>query len=234
MSQEKKLSSVSFFCPAYKEEENLRVLIPRIHQFLSDITDVFEIIIVEDGSPDRTGEIADALSAEYKGVRVIHHLKNQGYGATVRDGFLNSRYDYVMYTDGDNQYDVFEYAGAIPLLEHADVVSGYVRQKAVSTGRKIQSLVWNGLLRAFFLLSIRDINCSVKIYKRKVLDAIEIKSTSAFIDAEMLIRAKRAGFKIVQMPVTHFERTEGLATGSKPSLIWETFKDLLKFRFGLL
>ena len=104
----------------------------------------------------------------------------------------------------------------------------------MSRGRKIQSVVFNTFIGALFFVHIRDINCSMKIYKRKVLDAIQIKSTSAFIDAEMLIRARQAGFTIVQFPVTHFHRTEGLASGSKPTVIVDTFKDMLKFRLGLL
>lgn len=230
----RKLSSVSFFCPAYNEEKNLPKLIPAVHAFLSSITDIFEILIIEDGSPDLTLEVAQSLSKTYPEIRIIRHEKNKGYGATVRDGFLNAKYDYVTYTDADNQYDIKELRDAIPLLENVDIVSGYVREKAVSPARKLQSIVFNTLLNVLFLVRIRDINCSMKIYKRKVLDTISIKSTTAFIDAEMLIRAKRAGFSIAQFPVTHFHRTEGLASGSKPSVILSTLEDMLKFRLGLL
>ena len=229
-----KLSSVSFFCPAYHDEKNLPVLIPRVHELLSEIAEKFEIIIVEDGGPDRTAEVADSLAVQYKEVRVIHHLRNLGYGITIRDGFLNSRYDYVMYTDGDNQYDIREYKKALPLLEKVDIVSGYVQEKAVDSRRKIQSIIFNSLIFALFHFRLRDINCSMKIYKRACLDAISIKSTSAFIDAEMLIRARRQGFSIAQFPVTHFKRQEGLASGSKMSVILPTIADMLKFRFGLL
>ena len=112
-----KLSSVSFFCPAYHDEKNLPVLIPRVHAFLSEIANEFEILIIEDGSPDKTGEVADGFAVQYKEVRVIHHPKNLGYGATIRDGFLHSHFEYVMYTDGDNQYDVREFAAALLLLQ---------------------------------------------------------------------------------------------------------------------
>lgn len=229
-----RFSSVSFFCPAYKEPRNLRELIPQVHEFLSGITSLFEILIIEDGSPDETPKIADALAREFTGVRVIHHSENLGYGIALRDGFLHSRYDYVMYVDSDNQYKIEDLKVAIPLLESADVVSCYVRKKALSPERKLQSWVFNTLVRVLFAIPLKDVNCSMKIYKRKVLDAITIKSTSAFIDAEMLIRARRAGFKIAQFPITHYARTSGLATGSKPSVIISTFLDMLKFRFGIL
>ena len=229
-----KLSSVSFFCPAYNDEKNLPVLVSNVSKFLKEITDIFEVIIVEDGSPDKTGKVADALAKEFPNVRVIHHVKNMGYGAVLRDGYLAAKYDYVMYTDGDNQYDVREFLPYLSLLETSDVLSGYVTKKAVSFRRKVQSEVWNWLVRILFFIWIRDIDCAMKIYKRKVLDNISIKSSSCFIDAEMIIKAKKAGFKIAQFPVTHFQRTEGLASGSRMSVIVSTIVEMLKYRFGLL
>ncbi|MBU6142085.1 glycosyltransferase family 2 protein [Patescibacteria group bacterium] len=229
-----KLKSVSFFCPAYHDEQNLPTLIPRVAEFLKEITDTFEIIIVEDGSPDRTGTVADELAKTVPHVRVIHHPKNLGYGATLHDGFKAARYDYVMYTDGDNQYDIREFKPALPLLNDHDILSGYVTEKAVTNGRKVQSAIYNFFIRALFGLRLRDVNCSMKIYKRKVIDPMQIKSASAFIDAEMLIRASRAGFSIAQFPVTHFHRSSGVASGSKWNVIVDTFVDMIKFRMNIL
>lgn len=230
----KKLSSISFFCPAYNDEKNLPVLIPYVSRFLSEITDTFEIIIVHDGGADKTGEVADALTLEFPHVRVIHHPKNLGYGATLRDGFLVSKYDYVIYTDGDNQYDVREFLPYLHLLETADVMSGHAREKAVSFRRKVQSFVYNALIFLLFFVRFRDVDCAMKIYKRKVIDAITIKSTSCFIDAEMIIKSKKAGFLVSQFPVTHFPRTEGVASGSKMSVIFPTVKEMFQYRFGVL
>jgi glycosyltransferase involved in cell wall biosynthesis len=231
---EHKLSSVSFFCPAYHDENNLPILVAKVHAFLSKIALQFEIIIVEDGSPDKTGEVADSLAKTFSNVRVIHHEKNKGYGTTLRDGYRGAQYDYVMYTDGDNQYDIEEFEPYLFLLDTCDVISGFVKEKAVSPRRKFQSFVYNTLIMILFFVRIQDVDCSMKIFKKKVLDIIDIQSTSAFIDAEMLIRTKRAGFKVGQFPVTHFERSSGLASGSKMSVIVPTIRDMLKFRFGLL
>lgn len=228
------LSSVSFFCPAYHDEKNLPILIPQVNAFLKEITNTYEILIVQDGSPDKTGEVADSLAKEYANVRVIHHATNMGYGATLRDGFEAAKYDYVMYTDGDNQYDVREFLSYLHLLDTSDVLSGYVRGKAISFRRKVQSEVWNWLIRVLFFVWCRDINCAMKIYKRRVLENISIESSSCFIDAEMIIKAKKAGFKVAQFPVTHFPRTEGLASGSKMSVIVPTIVEMLKYRFGAL
>ena len=224
---------ISFFCPAHNDEENLPKLIPVVHDFLSRISKKFEIIIVEDGSPDKTGEVAETLARQYQNIRVIHHLKNLGYGATLKDGFRNVRYAYVMYTDGDNQYDVREFEPYLNLLSQADVLSGYVTKKAVTSRRKVQSWVYNTLIKILFFVNLRDVNCAMKIYSRQVLNAIEIKSASAFIDAEMLIKAKRLGFVLAQFPVTHYKRSHGLASGSRFSVIVGTVKDMLKFRFRL-
>ncbi len=229
-----KLSSVSFFCPAYNDEKNLPVLIPYVSKFLSEITDKFEIIIVHDGSPDKTGVVADGLAREFPNVRVIHHQKNFGYGAALRDGFLAAKYDYVMYTDGDNQYDVREFLPYLHLLEKADVLSGYVREKATSFYRKFQSFIYNSVVKVLFFVCCRDISCAMKIYKRKVLDSISIKSTSCFIDAEMIIKAKKKGFKVAQFLVTHLPRTQGLASGARPNVILATVRDMIKYKFGLL
>ena len=228
-----KLSEVSFFCPAYNDQDNLPVLIPKVYQFLSETSDKFEIIIVEDGSPDKTGQAADELARKYPNIRVIHHPRNMGYGAALKDGFINSKYDYVMYTDGDFQYDVTEFRPYLHLLESHDVLSGYAPKKVITLRRKIQSQVYNWLIAVLFFVWIKDIDCAMKIYKRKVLDSMEIKSTSAFIDAEMLIKATKNGFKIVQFPVTQYTRKSGPEGGSKWLVIWTTVKDMIKFRVGL-
>lgn len=229
MAESTKLQSVSFFCPAHNEEDNLPLLIPRAHDFFSQIADKFEILIIENGSTDKTPRIADQLASKYPSVRVLHYSKGLGYGGALKEGFRHSKFEYVCYTDADNQYDVREFSAGLALLNNADVVSGYVRKKAVSPGRRIQSWIWNILVRALFFVSIRDINCSMKVFKRSVLDSMSIESASAFIDAEMLINAKRKGFRIMQFPVTHFERTSGTAIGSSRSVIWATVRDAFRF-----
>ena len=175
-----KINEISFFCPAYNDQDNLPVLIPNVHKFLSEISEKFEIIIVEDGSPDKTGEAADNLARQYGNIRVIHHPKNMGYGAALRDGFKAAKYEYVMYTDGDNQYDVMEFRPYLHLLGSADVLSGYASKKVISFRRKVQSEVYNWLIAVLFFVWIKDIDCAMKIYRRKVLSSMDIKSTSAF------------------------------------------------------
>ena len=229
-----KLSSVSFFCPAYHDEENLPRLIPAVVEFLRGVTDMFEIIIVEDGSPDKTGKVAEDLSRQFPNIRVILHSKNLGYGVALYDGFTAARYDYVMYTDGDMQYDVAEFLPYLSLLETHDIISGYAIAKNVSLRRRVQSFTYNLLLLLLFGTWYRDANCSMKIYKRYVLDAMKIQSKSAFIDGEMLIKATHAGFRIAWFPVHHLPRLSGVASGSNFFVVADTIRDMVLFRLGFL
>lgn len=236
MSENFKLSSVSFFCPAYNDAGNLPDLVPTVVEFLQKHAEKFEIVIIDDGAKDGTGMVADQMSQKFPNVRVVHHEKNKGYSETLKEGFEGGKYDYVMYTDGDNQYNVFDFEPYLYLLKTNDVLSGYAIKKAVSIGRKFQSWFHNALISVLFLTRFRDVNCSMKIFKKKVLDVIEIKSTSqgAFIDAELILKAKKMGFKVAQFPVVHYERKSGVASGSKPSLILNTIKDMLLLRLNLL
>jgi glycosyltransferase involved in cell wall biosynthesis len=231
-----KLSSVSFFCPAYNDEGNLPDLIPNVFKFLSENSEKFEIIIIDDGGPDKTGEVADELAQRFPNTRVIHHSQNKGYTATLKEGFETGKYDFVCYTDGDNQYDINDLGPYLYLLQNNDVIAGYATKKAVSNFRKFQSWVHNTLINILFLTHFRDINAALKIFKKPVLDKIKINSSpyGAFIDAELILKAHKLGFKIAQFPVIHYERKSGVASGSKPKVILNTIKDMVKLRLNLL
>lgn len=231
-----KLNSVSFFCPAYNDAGNLPDLIPAVVLFLQRNANKFQITIIDDGAKDGTDQVADEMVRSYPNVKAIHHKKNKGYNATLKEGFESGIYDYVMYTDGDNQYNVMEFEPSLHLLKTNDVIAGYAIKKAASPFRKFQSWVFNIIVNILFLSNFKDINCAMKIFKRPVLEKIKINCNSrgAFIDAELILKAKKLGFKIRQFPVTHYERKSGVASGSKPGVIWNTIKDMIKLRLNLL
>lgn len=231
-----KLSSVSFFCPAYNDEGNLPELIPNVYKFLSENSDVFEIIIIDDGAKDRTGVVADELAQKFPNTRVVHHKKNMGYTATLKEGFGMGKYEYVMYTDGDNQYDIFDLKPYLDLLEDNDAIAGYAIKKAVSKYRLFQSWLHNFLIRVLFGVKFNDINCSMKVFRKSDLSKISINSSpfGAFIDAELILKLIKNGKKIAQFPVVHYERRSGIASGTKPTLIFYTIIDMLKLRLNLL
>jgi glycosyltransferase involved in cell wall biosynthesis len=201
--------SISFFFPACNEEATVETLTRRAIDLLPTLTDDWEVIIVNDGSTDRTGEIADRLSLEIPRVRVVHHPTNAGYGRALRSGFAESHKDLVFYTDGDLQFDVAELALLVPLIPGADIVSGYKLRRADDASRKLVSFVYNTLLRALFGLRLKDVNCGFKLYRREIFDVIELKSTRGLIDAEVLLKAEAAGYRIAQIGVHHFPRTHG-------------------------
>ena len=236
MIEDFKLSSVSFFCPAYNDEGNLPDLIPVVFEFLQKHAKEFEIVIIDDGAKDNTGSVADKLSLKFPNIKVIHHQTNKGYTATLKEGFEGARYDYVMYTDGDNQYDVKELEPYLYLLETNDILAGFATVKAVSNIRKIQSLTHNTLINILFRVNFKDINCALKILKKDVLKKIQIKSSpyGAFVDAEIILKSNKLGYKVAQFPVIHYARKNGIASGSNPGLILNTIKDMILLRLNLL
>lgn len=227
--------SISFFCPAYFDEKNLPILIPKVYKFLRENTSRFEILIVEDGSPDKTGKVADELAKKYAPfITVIHHKKNLGYGATLKAGYINAKkYDFVFYTDGDNQYDVDELIKFLPYLKKYDAVIGFRTKRALKLSRQIQTKFFNWLIRFTFKIKVKDINCAMKIIRRKALDSIILTSDGGFIDAELLIKLYRKNYSIKEIEVAHYPRRFGKASGGNPKLIVKTIMDMIKFYFTL-
>lgn len=209
MTELLKKPEISFFFPACNEEDTVEELALRADKVLREVASEYEIIIVDDGSTDRTAALADSLAEENRRVRVIHHPQNMGYGNALRSGFAAARLDFVFYTDGDLQFDIAELPRLLPLIHDADIVSAYKIRRMDRWERKIVSWVYNTSLRLFFDLPFRDVNCGFKLYRREVFDKIELKSTRGLIDAEVLLKARKAGFRIVQVGVTHYRRREG-------------------------
>lgn len=227
--------SISFFCPAYNDEKNLPILIPKVVNLLKKTASKFEIVIVEDGSPDDTANVADKLVKKFKPfVRAVHHKKNLGYGAALKRGFREAnKYDYLFYTDGDNQYDVNEIKKFIPHLAYYDAVVGYRTNRSLTLRRKIQTAVFNYLIRILFGVKVRDINNSLKIIKKSVLSKLRLVSKSSFIEAEFFIKLHRMGASVHEVPVSHYPRIHGKASGGNITLILKTVRDMFYFWWGL-
>jgi glycosyltransferase involved in cell wall biosynthesis len=189
----------------------------------------FEIIIVEDGSPDRTGEVADQLAARHPEVRVIHHPVNRGYGAALKTGFQAARYDWVFYTDGDNQFDLQELKRFVDLTAYADMIVGFRVRKQYSAYRQFTSFCYNQLLRLMFDVRDRDVDCAFKIYRRELFDRIGIESRDAFIDAEIAIKARFLDYSSIEVGVTHLPRLDGISTGARPSVIFRTLGEIFRY-----
>ena len=222
--------SLTVFYPCYNEEANVRRTTEAALKACRRIADEFEVIIVNDGSKDRTGELADELAAEHAEVRAVHNNPNLGYGGALQRGYREATKDWVFYTDGDGQFDFEELDKLLPLLEEYDAVSAYRLDRKDPVIRKLNAWCWSTLVNLVFGMRIRDIDCAFKIFPRRLFDEIEMKSMGALIDAEILARATRLGYRIGQVGVHHYARTEGEQTGANLRVILRAFKELFKLR----
>jgi glycosyltransferase involved in cell wall biosynthesis len=225
--------SLSVFFPCYNEEANVERTTLAALAAVRKITEDFEVIIVDDGSRDRTGEIADRLASEHPNVRAVHNHPNLGYGGALQRGFREARKEYVFYTDGDGQFDFGEIPKILPLMKQYDIISGYRIDRQDPLIRKINAFCWTTLVNLVFGLWLRDIDCSFKLYPRRLFDEIEMRSMGALIDAEVLARAKYRGYTIGQIGVHHYPRLHGEQTGANLRVILRAFKELFKLYFQI-
>jgi glycosyltransferase involved in cell wall biosynthesis len=223
--------TLSVFFPAYYDERNIDKVVTKAVKVLDemDLKD-YEITVIEDGSPDKTDVVADNLASRFPKVRVVHHEKNIGYGATLNEGFNMARFDYVFYTDGDNQFDMEELKKFVALIPYSDIVIGYRKKKQYSTYRKVTSLMYNFVLRLLFGIDYVDIDCAFKLFKRDLFDKIKIKTKDAFIDAEIMIKAHKLGYTTTEVGVKHLPRLDGISTAARPSIILKTIKEIYIFK----
>jgi glycosyltransferase involved in cell wall biosynthesis len=223
-----RVSRLSLFYPMYNEEANIEEAVRRALAALPRHADEFEVILVDDGSRDATASIADRLCAADPRVRVVHHEVNRGYGAALRSGIAAARYEWVFYTDGDNQFDLDEIQLLIPLCGSADIVTGYRVSRSDPWNRRANAWTFNLAMRILFGLRLRDVDCAFKLYRRSIFDGIRLRSDGAMIDAEILARAKRRGARIAEVGVHHFPRTAGSQTGANLSVIFRAFRELFR------
>ncbi len=204
--------AVSAVLPAYNEEANLQAVAEGLRKALERECDRFEIIIVDDGSTDSTGEIADALAAEHEAVRVIHKAANQGYGAALRSGFRSATLPLVFYTDSDGQFDPNEITRLLHEVGGADVVTGYRADRQDPWLRKLAARGYRLFVAVLFGVRVRDPDCAFKLYRRAIFDEVTIHSDEFFVDAEVLAKANVLGYRIAETGVTHRPRAGGEST----------------------
>ena len=231
-----RLTRLSYFFPAHNEEANLAGLVEEALATLPSLAEVFEIVIVNDGSRDATGRIADELTAANPGVvRAVHHPTNLGYGAALRSGFRAAAHDHVAFTDGDRQFQVADVGRLIDRMTEADgpdAVVGYRIKRADPLVRTVYARCYRLANRIFFGLRVRDVDCACKLFRRSALEGVGVESGGAFFSAELLIKLGAAGRTIAEVGVPHYPRTAGSPTGAKPSVILRAVRDfwLLRLR----
>lgn len=231
-----RLARLSYFFPAHNEEANLEGLVAEALETLPSLAETFEIVIVNDGSRDGTGRIADELTAAHPGVvRAVHHPVNLGYGAALLSGFQAARHDHVAFTDGDRQFRVADVGRLIDRLageDRPDVVVGYRIKRADPLVRTVYARLYRLANRIFFGLGVRDVDCACKLFRREALAGLAVESGGAFFSAELLIKLRAAGRSVAEVGVPHHPRTAGSPTGAKPSVVLRAVRDfwLLRLR----
>ena len=231
-----RLPSLSFFFPAYDEEDNIEGVAADALAVLPRFTDDLEVIIVDDGSRDRTPELADQLASRDQRIRVIHHRPNRGYGGALRTGIEAATKAFIFFTDGDRQFDLADLARLLPALDHADVVIGYRIERHDPRTRLMIAWVYNRLIRVLFGGGFRDVDCAFKLFRRSAFDRMppaRVRSNGAFFSPELLIRLRAAGVRMTQVGVPHYPRTANEAKGATPKVILRAIRDLLLLRLRL-
>jgi glycosyltransferase involved in cell wall biosynthesis len=227
-----RIDSISVFFPAYNEEKNIRKTILKAREVLFKHANSWEILVINDGSRDKTLEIVKELHQMDRNIKLINHKVNRGYGASLQSGFYNAKYKWIAFTDSDGQFDFSEINEFIKMQRetNADLVIGYYKKRQVSKFKIITSKMWEIAVMILFGLKVKDIDCGFKLVSKKVIDVIPRLESErgAFISSEFLIKAKKAGFKIVEIPVTHYPRLAGKGTGRDIKVIIQSFVDLFK------
>ncbi|MFA4985432.1 MAG: glycosyltransferase family 2 protein [Candidatus Brocadiia bacterium] len=230
-----RLSSISIVLPCYNEEANVENTTKKALAAAAKYAVDWQVIVVDDGGKDRTGEIADRLAAEDPHVTVVHNRPNRGYGGAVRAGFDAAVKEYVFFTDGDGQFDMDEIGLLLPLLKDADIAAGYRLNRQEGFIRKLNAWAYGQCLVPLALgIRVKDLDCAFKLFHRRVLDSMTLESTGALINAEFMAKAKKFGFHWKQIGVHHLPRQAGNPTGAKLSVIMRMFKELFKLRGKIL
>ena len=231
-------AKLSVFFPMWNEQDYIERAIDAAREECEDLLtqgDIadYEMIVIDDASTDATPEIAAALAAQDPRVRVVRHEENRKLGGSMKSGFQAATGDLVLYTDADLPFDMHDVHKAIRLLRYydADVVSAY-RFDRTGEGyvRTVYSFFYNLMVRLLFGVRMRDINFAFKLCRTRIFDHVELKSEGSFIDAELVVKAQKYGYSVIQFGVDYFPRTRGISTLSSPGVIFKILGEARQLR----
>jgi len=217
--------------PAYNEEENIETTVSKAISYLNSSFEIFEIILVNDGSTDRTKDIAEGLASSNPKIKLVNHATNQGYGAALKSGFEKASLDNVFLMDSDGQFDIREIDILLPFMDSSTIVIGYRENRADSFIRALNAWLYHLFIRILLGLKVRDIDCAFKLFPRSAYEAVRpIKSGGALFSAEFLIKVFKKGFNIKEVAVSHYPRLYGEQSGANLGVILRMFKECWKLR----
>lgn len=229
------VKNLSVFFPTFNEEGNVETTVKKAIQVLEKLNLDYEILVVNDGSFDKTKQVAESLAKKNSKIRVINHPKNFGYGEALKSGFYNAKYDTIVYTDGDGQFDFAEVTKFLKEIEEADLIIGYRIKRQDHLVRILFGKGWRLSLLMMFGLTLKDVDCGFKMIKKKVLQTIPHLQSQrgAMINAELAIKTKKYGFKVAQVGVNHYPRLSGKPTGANIKVILKSYIDLIRLWWRL-
>lgn len=230
------LPELSIFILAYNEEKNIADCVRSAYAAAKSVTKKHEVIVVfYEGSTDRTGEILEKLKKKHKDLRVVVQKKSEkGYGTALRLGIQKSRYKYIFYTDGDNQFKLEDIKILLPFVDKYDIVTGYRKKRNDLIMRRAAARAYNLFVRTCLGTGLRDVDCAFKIYKKEIFDKIKIRCSTGMADAEIIVKAKKQGYKVKEVGVNHYSRKMGSGQFDnklgliKPKVVKDLLKDMIK------
>ena len=226
---------LSIFFPAYNDAGTIASLAIVAHMTARDLSGDYEVIVVEDGSPDHTGQLLDEMATVYPWLKVVHHVKNRGYGGALRSGFAAASKDLVFYTDGDAQYDPRELAKLFAALaDDVDLVNGYKISRNDPLHRRLIGRVYHWFVKLAFGLQLRDVDCDFRLLRRSVFKKVTLTRSSGVICVELMKKVQDHGYRIAEVPVHHFHRSYGKSQFFNFRRVARTLLDLARLWFELV
>lgn len=222
---------ISLVIPVYNEEKNIKKAVRDGLSVLPRLTRDFEIIIVESGSTDNSAAVVDQLAKENERVRAIHQGAKLGLGSALKDGFAAARCEYIFYMDGDNPFRMSEFIRGFPLLQQADIVCGYRINRQETLIRALYSRVFNFLMRTLYQVKVRDVQVGFKMMRKSIFDRVRLTTDSMFIDAELLIKAQKEGYRITELSVEYLGSPSGKSSVTFRDIL-KIARDLIKYKIG--
>lgn len=221
--------SISAFFPAYNDAGTIPSMVITVLMTLREISDDYEVIVVNDGSQDHTGQVLEELARLYPDeVRIIHHPQNRGYGGALRTGFASATKEWIFYTDGDAQYDPRELKNLVALVDDdIDLVNGWKIERNDPLHRIIIGRIYQTMIKAGFGLQLKDVDCDFRLMRRYVFDEVELTADSGVICVELMKKIQDAGFNLTETPVHHFHRAYGSSQFFNYARLWRVAQDLV-------
>lgn len=220
--------SLTIVLPAFNEEANIARAVDQAAEVAPKFADEWEIVVVDDGSQDRTAEVLEACKRTIPNLRIIQHPRNQGYGAALKSGISSAKKDLIFFCDSDLQFNLNELGNLIRWIGQYDVVIGYRKRRVDPVYRRLNAFGWNLLVRLLLGLHVKDIDCAFKLFRREVFDKVRIDAVGAMVNTDILAQAYKFGFLIHQVPVTHYPRKNGEPSGANLAVILKAFRELFR------